>query len=156
MNRRTFVTSLLAASAVPMLAAAQASPRSVAPARIVFTNVGSASVVASWMDFGGAEVIYATIAPGESVTQDTYVGHVWRFRRGPGGPVITQWAVDRSRVLPITACPKPASQQWRSSPRSLPRHAPGLDCQRKARVSRFMSRMDWPISRPIRAVPICS
>lgn len=32
----------------------------------------------------------------ESVTQDTFVGHVWRFRRGPGGPVVTQWTVDRS------------------------------------------------------------
>lgn len=96
MNRRTFVASLLAATAVPVLAAAQASPSSVAPARIVFTNLASTPIVAVWMDFSGREVIYATISPGQSVTQDTYVGHIWRFRRGPGGDVIAQWAVDRS------------------------------------------------------------
>lgn len=98
-SRRTFVASLLATAALPVLAgraAAQASPRSVAPARIVFVNLGSAPIVAAWMDFSGAEVIYSTINPGQSITQDTYVGHIWRFRRGPGGAIITQWAVDRS------------------------------------------------------------
>lgn len=97
-NRRTFLASLLAAAAVPALVtrvAAQASPRSAAPARIIFSNLGSSPLVAVWMDFAGAEVIYSTIAPGGSVTQDTYVGHIWRFRRGVGGPIITQWAVDR-------------------------------------------------------------
>lgn len=97
-SRRTFLSSVLAAAAVPIIAAravAQVSPRSVAPARIVFTNLGSAPIVAVWMDFGGAEVIYSTLAPGASVTQDTFVGHIWRFRRGPTGPIVTQWAVDR-------------------------------------------------------------
>lgn len=97
-TRRTFLATLLATATLPALArsaAAQASPRSVAPARIVFSNLGSAPIVAVWMDFSGAEVIYSTINPGQSVTQDTYVGHIWRFRRGPGGPIVTQWAVDR-------------------------------------------------------------
>lgn len=97
-SRRTFLSGLLAAAAVPALATrahAQVSPSSVAPARIVFTNLGSATIVAVWMDFAGAEVIYSSIAPGQSVTQDTFVGHIWRFRRGPGGPIVTQWAVDR-------------------------------------------------------------
>lgn len=97
-TRRSFLAALLTSATVPALAttaAAQASPASVAPARIVFRNAGTAPIVAVWMDFAGAEVIYSTIAPGAVVTQDTYVGHIWRFRRGPGGPIVTQWAVDR-------------------------------------------------------------
>lgn len=58
--------------------AAATSPGSAATTSVVFANRRAQEVIVEWIDFAGAAKRYATLAPGEQYTQQTYVGHVWR------------------------------------------------------------------------------
>lgn len=62
---------------------------------MTFLNVTQEPVVPSWVSPGTcAELAYAPIAPGAGVNQATFIGHVWRFRRGPGGPLLREYVVE--------------------------------------------------------------
>jgi VHL beta domain len=63
---------------------------------ITFLNVSSEPIVPSWVSPGTcAEISYAPIAPGAGVNQPTFIGHVWRFRRGvAGGPLLREYTVE--------------------------------------------------------------
>lgn len=62
---------------------------------VTFLNVSSAPVVPSWVSPGTcAELSYAPLAPGAGVNQPTFIGHVWRFRRGAGGPLLREYVVE--------------------------------------------------------------
>lgn len=43
-------------------------------------NESSVELTGSWIDYDGAAQVYFTVAPGESITQETYVTHVWVFK----------------------------------------------------------------------------
>lgn len=51
-----------------------------------FVNESGRTVSAFWVDTACAETYYWTLAAGESRVQQTFVGHVWRFREGDGNP----------------------------------------------------------------------
>lgn len=53
------------------------SPQSSDPAQVEFVNRSDIAVSIYWLDFAGAPVEYAGLLPGEAVTLDTYVGHLW-------------------------------------------------------------------------------
>ncbi len=62
---------------------------------ITFLNVSPDPIVPSWVSPGTcAEIPYAAIAPGAGVNQATFIGHVWRFRRGAGGPLLREYTVE--------------------------------------------------------------
>jgi hypothetical protein len=67
-------------------------------ATIVFTNVGTVPVVPKWVSPGTcAEIAYAPLPPGGGVNQPTFIGHVWRFRRGDAnGPLVLEYTVTAS------------------------------------------------------------
>ena len=54
-----------------------ASPHSTTPTSIRFENHRSADVTIAWLTFEGARKTYATLRPGATVMQETYVGHLW-------------------------------------------------------------------------------
>lgn len=64
-------------------------------ATIVFTNLGTVPVVPKWVSPGTcAEIAYAPLPPGSGVNQPTFIGHVWRFRRGDAnGPLVLEYTV---------------------------------------------------------------
>ena len=47
------------------------------PTTIVFDNQTSEPRYVYWLDFAGQRVLYATLRPGESATQQTYAGQMW-------------------------------------------------------------------------------
>jgi hypothetical protein len=47
------------------------------PTRVEFVNDTTAERRTYWIDYGGKRVLYATLAPGESYEQQTYVTHPW-------------------------------------------------------------------------------
>lgn len=62
---------------------------------ITFLNVSNAPVVPTWVSPGTcAEISYAPLAPGAGVNQPTFIGHVWRFRLGAGGPLLREYVVE--------------------------------------------------------------
>ena len=44
---------------------------------IVFHNTTQTPLTLTWLDFNGRRVSYATLPPGESYRQQTYVTHPW-------------------------------------------------------------------------------
>jgi hypothetical protein len=59
------------------------SPAGSAPAtQLEVVNYRARDIVVEWIDFQGALVPYATLVPGASLVQSTYVGHAWRIRDG--------------------------------------------------------------------------
>ncbi len=72
------------------------SPASATKTSMVFSNHRTKPVVVEWIDFANKPVTYATLAPGNLYTQDTYVGHVWRV-------------VESGRVLGYASAPSNAT-----------------------------------------------
>jgi hypothetical protein len=68
------------ADAIDPANAPAASPESTEAAFIVFTNRRANPVTIEWRDFAGAHLAIGTLARDESLTQNTYVGHVWIVR----------------------------------------------------------------------------
>jgi hypothetical protein len=62
---------------------------------MTFLNVSDEPVVPIWVSPGTcAEIPYAPLAPGAGVNQPTFIGQVWRFRRGTAtGPLIREFVV---------------------------------------------------------------
>ena len=95
MKRATFFVAL----ALGLLAAAPAladgtcnarlkrSPASSEAAQLTVINTGTAPLFLDWLDFKGQHKNYATIEPGASYVQQTFVGHVWMLSTTVGNCV---------------------------------------------------------------------
>jgi hypothetical protein len=69
-----------ATNSVALRSASVKMPRSLPngeSSTVIVENRGRSPIEWAWLDFKGALTHYATIAPGASETQSTYVGHVW-------------------------------------------------------------------------------
>jgi len=53
------------------------SPTSQWPTAIRFVNETGAPIRLYWIDFRGERKFYADVRPGDSLRQETFVGHVW-------------------------------------------------------------------------------
>jgi len=56
--------------------------------RMTFINNRKTSVRVYWLNFQKKWTLYRTLAPNQSYTQHTYVGHVWKVVRASNGSVI--------------------------------------------------------------------
>lgn len=93
---RSMLALGLLALAGASVAYAQRSARSEDASHVVFRNLGTRPVAVSWVDFEGREVHYAIVPPDGVRHQDTFVGHLWRFRvETQRGAQIGEWRVDR-------------------------------------------------------------
>lgn len=54
------------------------------PVTVRFVNKSGAHRSVMWIDYKGQPVHYKDLNPGESYSQQTYVGHPWMFTDGPG------------------------------------------------------------------------
>lgn len=54
------------------------------PVTVTFVNRSDGQRGVMWIRRDGRPVDYANLAPGERLTVDTYVGHLWMFTDGPG------------------------------------------------------------------------
>lgn len=54
------------------------------PVSVRFTNRSGGYRSVMWLDYAGKPVQYRNLNPGESYTQQTFVGHPWMFTDGPG------------------------------------------------------------------------
>jgi hypothetical protein len=68
------------AEAIDPASAPAVSPASTVATLMVFTNRRANAVTVEWRDFAGALVPYGTLARDQSLTQNTFVGHVWIVR----------------------------------------------------------------------------
>lgn len=67
---------------------APASPTdTTTPTTIEFVNASAKPIDVYWIDFSGAPIYYATLAPGESYVQSTTEGHVWAITSGSPTPL---------------------------------------------------------------------
>jgi hypothetical protein len=55
------------------------------PLTIVFVNRRAEPVTLDWIGFGGDRQRYATISPGSSVAQETFLWHRWTIAAEEGG-----------------------------------------------------------------------
>jgi len=77
------------------------SRRSDVPISVTFRNRSEGMRGVMWIDFNGRPVEYATLAPGETFTINTYMTHPWMFTDGPGNciemfmpkPGVTSFAI---------------------------------------------------------------
>lgn len=60
------------------------SPPSTSPASLVISNQHGREITVDWVDFQGSRKRYASLRPGTSMVQPTYVGHVWLFSDSSG------------------------------------------------------------------------
>lgn len=82
---------------------ADAGPRCSLPsleaATLIIANVGSETLFLRWVTQSCTETSYPTLAPGSSLVQPTFVGHVWRVRRGgPTGPLVREFMVEATNA----------------------------------------------------------
>ncbi len=83
MLRRTFATLALTAPLVATVTTARAqlrSPASETPAWLTIRNFTGVPLESCWIDFDGNYQSYGVIAPGASMEQSTYAGHLWALR----------------------------------------------------------------------------
>ncbi|GLC34706.1 hypothetical protein PLESTB_001231900 [Pleodorina starrii] len=48
--------------------------------RVLFANESGRNVTAFWLNYGGQEVVYGALLPGQAKIYETYVSHPWVFR----------------------------------------------------------------------------
>jgi hypothetical protein len=56
------------------------SPPTTQATSILFENDGAHAIAVMWVNFDGVEVHYATLHPGGTLHQETFLGHVWVVR----------------------------------------------------------------------------
>ena len=81
------------AAACPTAAMERAlrSAQSEAATAVTFTNQRAQPVAVFWINFEGVRVFYATLQPGESYTQQTFVGHPWVAATPDGHALMAFW-----------------------------------------------------------------
>ena len=80
---------------------------------IFFDNQTNETRYVYWLDFAGQRVLYATLQPGGSVTQQTHAGHVWMITDGDGHCLSIYEAI--AEPGKVTLCckePLSGSQAW--------------------------------------------
>jgi hypothetical protein len=75
----------------------QVSPASQASVSLTYTNSHDVDVIVYWIDFAGREIEYNRLAPGDSYTQQTYLGHIWRIRNLDDASLLEQFVAKRSK-----------------------------------------------------------
>lgn len=75
-------TSVWADHQVQACGLERSSPHSSESTYIEFVNERSSSAIIFWVNFDGNRQYYRTLNPGESYSQQTYVGHVWVIMNG--------------------------------------------------------------------------
>ena len=70
-------------------------------ASITFVNYTARPVSVFWVESNCQETSYATLKAGDSYTQATYVGHVWRIRDQETNDVILEYAAQDSTPVTI-------------------------------------------------------
>ena len=63
------------------------SPKTTEAIELTIINTGEAPLHLDWLDFKGGPKSYATIQPGKSHVQPTFVGHVWTLTTEVGNCV---------------------------------------------------------------------
>jgi hypothetical protein len=63
-----------------ILTGATKSPGGGNNVNVRFRNSSPSMITTHWVDFNGQEKYFSTISPGQVITQQTFGGHLWRFR----------------------------------------------------------------------------
>ncbi|RUS22470.1 hypothetical protein BC937DRAFT_88951 [Endogone sp. FLAS-F59071] len=63
---------------------------------IAFINAATIDIYIYWVAFNGTYVLYNTLSPQQSYTQETYNHHVWAAATSSGGPYFAYYVVDLS------------------------------------------------------------
>jgi len=74
-------------------------------ARLDVVNTCARPVELRWVDWGGAERTYRTLAPGARATQNTYAMHLWRLYED--GALRREFALPSSMHAEVRACDDP-------------------------------------------------
>ena len=74
-----------------------------APTNVTFVNDTDGFRAILWIDFDGVPQDYASLNPGESYTQPTFVGHPWMIADGPGNCLEIHMPTPGDSVFEITA-----------------------------------------------------
>lgn len=61
---------------------------------VLFVNAATCTVYIYWVAFNGTYVLYNTLSPQQSYTQETYNHHVWAATTQSGGPYFGYYSVD--------------------------------------------------------------
>ncbi len=73
------------------------------PTQVTFANESALDFEVYWIDYGGQEKLYRTLAPGESYTQNTFATHPWIVRERRSKIAVASLTADEApRTLPIT------------------------------------------------------
>jgi len=68
---------------------------------IVFSNKRTSAVQLYWLDYSGQRKLYATMQPGQSVTQPTYVKHPWAITDTQGHCIALYLPQEQQREITI-------------------------------------------------------
>jgi hypothetical protein len=130
---------------------------SAVPTQVTFRNETSNPVKVLWIDYNGQEVLYRTLAPGESYVQSTYVTHPWRLRDAVAGRTLRtmvaartpQVVVGQSRRAPPVAkqVPPQAAAQKLPAP-------PVLSANDQAQGETVKPQMPEPAATPVFRGPV--
>jgi len=86
------------------------SVNSGSPTTITFVNASNAQRGLLWLGYDGHPKDYGNLAPGQSRTQKTFVGHPWMITNGPGDCIEIVMPTQGGSVVRLTATsnePKP-------------------------------------------------
>jgi hypothetical protein len=109
-SRKPLISAAAEFVAVPVgsgaPAAANAAPSTCSPASntaatITVTNKTGQTVLLMWLDFNCNEQQYNSIAPGVSVTQGTFTGHVWRIEDAASHKVLKEFKVTQNATITV-------------------------------------------------------
>jgi hypothetical protein len=95
------------------------------PATWTFANATSTSRDVFWLDGGCKEIYYATLLPGGNTSQNTFVGHRWRFkvagkRRVVGEAEVTRVGAATTTIRALGTKPLPRTTADRADDSQLP------------------------------------
>ncbi len=93
------------------------SIKSGSPTTITFVNASNAQRGLLWLGFDGHPKDYGNLAPGQSRTQKTFVGHPWMITNGPGDCIEIVMPAQGGSVVRLTATsnePQPKQTKTKS------------------------------------------
>ena len=83
------------------------SPSGGTETEIIFVNNTKAEITYYWVDFDGNEEFYGTIAPDDSVNQQTYEGHIWLIKDVNGNNLAVFRATEKTERMIVSAVSHP-------------------------------------------------
>ncbi|MFM7038854.1 MAG: prolyl oligopeptidase family serine peptidase [Planctomycetaceae bacterium] len=99
---------------------------------IVFTNQWTTAVTLVWIDPDGGRREYATISPGQTHRQHTFVGHTWLFKAADGRELgcasaiggANEWTLNENVLANVQrSADTPRNRRGRRSPEAPPENA---------------------------------